>query len=629
MTPPLRLVALVALAALVLAAPAAVATAAPTVVRDVKTGFDPLGTVDLNTDAANFVQPDTQTEPSIAVNPQDPLNAVAGFQEGRIDNGGDATNGYAATFDGGSTWQHGELPGLTTFAGQGGQFERASDAVMAFGPDNTVYASSLVFDQNTGNGLRSGMAVNVSHNGGRTWSPPVIFQDDRLGGLNDKNWVVVDNSAAPGHHKGRVYVVWDRVVPVVYDYCDANCEQASNWLPNVQTLPGLVFAGQGIGAIPLILKGGGLGIALQTTTAGIPAGSQDELEPTKGNHQVFITAPAAGSTPYPAPLVFAPPVQIASNDSNGVPAQRASDGLAAAAVDPKSGALYVAWDDGRFRSDGTNDIVVSRSTDDGVHWASPTRVNGGPKDDHVDHYNAMVAVGDDGAVHVAWRQRVETGTTPNFPAVIDTYYRESHDGGTTWSDPLKVDSIASNAYYDAKSRDGSFEGDYSQVASAQGRTYVVRAQGQPAFPGEPPALTDAGDGKTLALTGRDHTHQSVWVALVENATAQGPGDGAGPDGVTVTTPSSGPQEVAVVGAAIGSSTRACRATSRVAIHLPKRARSATIFVNGHHVGTLRSRALRARLDLTRLKRGRRVTVRIRVTLPHGRTKTIVRHLVAC
>src|SRR2546422_10871764 len=178
--------------------------AAPKLIRDVKTGSDKLGSL---TPAApdpiqDYVQPDTQIEPSIAVNPANPKNVVTVYQEGRIADGGDATNGFATSFDGGKTWKSGELPALTTYPGQGGMFERASDAVVAFGPGNVAYANSLVFDVNAGGGLRSGIAVNVSKDGGRTWSAPVILQDDRLGGPNDKNWIVVHNSDAPGHHKG-------------------------------------------------------------------------------------------------------------------------------------------------------------------------------------------------------------------------------------------------------------------------------------------------------------------------------------------------------------------------------------------------------------------------------------------
>src|SRR5207248_5915326 len=216
----------------------------------------------------------------------------------------------------------GTLPGLTTYPGQGGAFERASDAVVAFGPDGTAYANSLVFDWNTNEGLRSGIVVNVSKNGGKTWSPPVFLQDDLVGGLNDKNWIVVDQSDAPGHHKGRVYVVWDRVAPVLYDYCDHDCDRLSNWLPDFQTIPGLIFPGQGIGAYPVIQKDGGLGIVMDALSGGVPVPSgPDELD-ARPDEQVFIAAPAAGATPWPGPLAFLPPVEIASNQSNGTPAQR-------------------------------------------------------------------------------------------------------------------------------------------------------------------------------------------------------------------------------------------------------------------------------------------------------------------
>jgi len=185
------------------------ATTAPSLVQDVKTGVDPLnGPTNGGSDPIqDYIQPDTEIEPSIAVNPTNPKNVVTAYQLSRIADGGDATNGFATSFDGGKTWTSGTLPGLTSYPGQGGTFERASDAVVAFGPDGTVYANSLVFDFNNNQGLRSGIAVNVSKNGGKTWSPPVLLQDDVLGGLNDKNWIVVDQSDAPGHHKGRVYVV--------------------------------------------------------------------------------------------------------------------------------------------------------------------------------------------------------------------------------------------------------------------------------------------------------------------------------------------------------------------------------------------------------------------------------------
>jgi hypothetical protein len=85
-----------------------------------------------------------------------------------------------------------------------------------------------------------------------------------------------------------------------------------------------------------------------------------------------------------------------------------------------------------------------------------------------------------------------------------------------------VDSVPSNAYYDAFSRNGSFEGDYNQTATAGGYTYVTRAKGRPAFDGERVALTPVPDDTThskveLTAAGLGHQHQSNWVALVRDA----------------------------------------------------------------------------------------------------------------
>src|SRR5439155_6461755 len=213
-----------------------------------------------------------------------------------------------------------------------------------------------------------------------------------VGGLNDKNWIGVDNSDAPGHHKGRVYVVWDRIDPVLINYCDHDCDQLANWLPSFQTLPNVVFAGQGIGAYPVIQKDGGLGIVMNTLVGGVPVPSgPDELEVAPGNEQsVYIASPAAGTSPWPAPLVFLPPVKIATNQSTGQPAQRGTDGLPAAAIDPASGTIYVVWDDGRYRTDGTNDALLTRSFDNGLHWTVPQRINPGSTMNHVDHYGVTV-----------------------------------------------------------------------------------------------------------------------------------------------------------------------------------------------------------------------------------------------
>jgi hypothetical protein len=87
-------------------------------------------------------QPDTQAEPDIAVDPKNPAVVVAVFQQGRFEEGGSVATGFAWSHDRGRSWRDGALPNLTTAVG--GEFPRASDPVVAFGPDHAVYAQTLV-----------------------------------------------------------------------------------------------------------------------------------------------------------------------------------------------------------------------------------------------------------------------------------------------------------------------------------------------------------------------------------------------------------------------------------------------------------------------------------------------------
>src|SRR3954451_3736127 len=85
-----------------------------------------------------------QTEPSLAIDPLDPSRLIAGAQEGRLPTGGSRANGVYASSDGGGTWSHALVPGLTP--ARGGHFQRATDPAVAFGRDGTAVYSSLVLD---------------------------------------------------------------------------------------------------------------------------------------------------------------------------------------------------------------------------------------------------------------------------------------------------------------------------------------------------------------------------------------------------------------------------------------------------------------------------------------------------
>jgi hypothetical protein len=515
------------LAGLTLAPASAVGGDKPSVIRDVRASQAdiPLKHVTYPIDGGH-PQPDTQVEPSIAVNPANPKNAVATFQELRVDSGGDAGNGFATTLDGGKTWVHGYLPGLTRYTG--GTFDRASDAVVTFGADPAqrghylVYINSLVFNDGsgpTGDATKSGMAINISKDGGKTWSNAIILEQDGLGGLNDKNWIVADNGRGAGHTTGRVYVVWDRISPMVYTYCDAHCDKLSNWANDAENNGAFyVYDPEpGIGSIPLVLPNGDLGVVFQGDFGGSPSVGQqptDQPEFAVGGGQLqYAVAFGAGSTPFPAPLAFQPvPNGVAANRGSAVHEQRAGT-LPAAAVDPKTGRVYVAWEDARFRADGLNDIVVTSSTD-GVTWSKVKRVNTGSLTNHVDHWNAMIDVSPDGTVNVGYRTRLEKPGDPTARSAtglsryIDTYFQRSTDHGAHWTAPLKVNRVRTDVGYAAYSRRGAFLGDYNQVAAASnGWVYLVRNEALPKYKGE--------KCNCSFTSGNRHQHQYTYVAVIK------------------------------------------------------------------------------------------------------------------
>ena len=401
---------------------------------------------------------------------------------------------------------------------------------MAFGADPAhpgryfVYANTLVFNDGSGpggNATHSGMAVNVSKDGGTTWSKAVILEQDSLAGLNDKNWIVADNGTGPGHTTGRVYVMWDRVQPMVYTYCDKKCDKAANWA-SVANMTFYPFSPtQGIGAIPLVLPDGSVGVVFEGLGGTPPiTPPTDQSVFAAGNTQLqYAVSKGAGSTPWPAPLPFLQAsFGIAANENRAVREQRAGT-LPAAAADPRTGRLYVDWEDGRFRSDGLNDIVFSTSTN-GIVWTTPKRINPGPENNHVDRWNATIDVDVHGVVHVSYRQRDEhpgtatprsaTGLSP----YIDTYYQESRDHGATWSTPLLVNSVRSDVGFAAYSRGGAFLGDYNQIAAASNDTsYVVRDESIPRY---------AGEKCNCSFTrGNGHQHQFTYVAVIGTGSTSG------------------------------------------------------------------------------------------------------------
>src|SRR6266581_1816723 len=97
---------------------------------------------------------------------------VSGFQVGRVFNGGAADIGFATSNDGGDTFIHGFLPGITTVSPHPGPYIRASDASVAFDRKHKVWLISELGLYPGGNTSEVDLLVSRSTDGGLTWGPP-------------------------------------------------------------------------------------------------------------------------------------------------------------------------------------------------------------------------------------------------------------------------------------------------------------------------------------------------------------------------------------------------------------------------------------------------------------------------
>jgi hypothetical protein len=387
-------------------------------------------------------QPETQAEPYLAVNPENPSNLVAGYQESRFANGGARALNYSTSTDGGATWTEGILPNLTVAAG--GQWEKASDPWVAFGPNNRAYFVSLLFNQTTPD---NAIGVSRSSDGGRTWSAPVIVHrstDD----FNDKEAMVADTYPS-SPHLGNVYVAWDKNIREGDEFV------AQRLLVSRSTDGGLTWGnprkvkkqGSNIGAIPRVGPDG----TVYVVWAGGPID-----EP---GLSVFFSKSTNGGKKWSRPA------ELAEIRTAGVQGVRAGEFLPSFAVDPTSGDLYIAWADARWT--GTDQATLIYSRDKGETWSAPQRVSDGPDDAAC--FTISVACNSRGEVAVSF---YSLRNDPERRFWIDEYVTISRDRGATFEPARRATAESFDIRFAAQAG-GFFLGDYVGLAAAGARFHLL------------------------------------------------------------------------------------------------------------------------------------------------------------
>ncbi len=403
-------------------------------------GGIPKGVVRVSEDvlspAGGASQPETEMEPFLAIDPENPRHLLAAYQEDRFSDGGCRNLTSAVSFNGGTTWQEVPLPNLTV--ADGGPYQRTSDPWVAFGSGGRAYLVSLGFNETN---AQNGVYLSSSDDGGLTWSNPVSVHSGTQT-FDDKEAVVVD-TRDDSPYKGRVYVGWDSI-------------NASNQQPELiaysddggRTFQGpatLMSQGQSLGIVPAVGPGG-IVHAVWLTFLG---------------RQPLLLA----SHSTDGGRTWSPPATISSISAFGVDGSRTGAGIPSVAIDGRNGSLYVVWEDDRF-SPGTDQIVLSRSTDGGETWSPPQRVSDGPND--AASFTPAVAVTPEGWLGVSYY------SLRNNPSrvLVDEYLAVSKNGGQSFAKSQRLTASSWDLRF-AASSDGFFLGDYQGLATSAKTFYPL------------------------------------------------------------------------------------------------------------------------------------------------------------
>jgi hypothetical protein len=145
---------------------------------------------------------------------------------------------------------------------------------------------------------------------------------------------------------------------------------------------------------------------------------------------------------------------------------RTAAGLPDIAVAP-NGNLYAVWADGRFSGFTHDDVALSRSTDGGLHWSTPIKVNTSPA--AIAAFTPSVDVSSDGTVAVTYYDFRNNTPDPNT-LPTDAFAVFSHDGGATFGGEIRL--TPSSFDFDLAPRAGGlFLGDYVGLGHI-GTTFV-------------------------------------------------------------------------------------------------------------------------------------------------------------
>lgn len=370
---------------------------------------------------------------------------VTAFQVGRVFAGGAADIGFATSTDGGATWTSGLLPDITNIQAPGNPYDRVSDPAVAYDAAHGVWliASLPIVDSGAAIGaILVSRSTDAIH-----WDAPVSVTPNVVS--SDKNWIACDNSPHSPFY-GNSYVEWDNPLGQTIQMSTSG-DGGLTWGPARMT----ANQGTGLGGVPVVEPNGNVVVPIQDAFG--------------TNMLAFTSTDGGASWTATAILSTITDHQVAGNLRTAP--------LPSAATDA-AGAVYVVWQDCRFRTGcSSNDIVMSTSTD-GTTWAAPVRIPIDSIASTVDHFIPALAVDPTTSGSTA-HSALTYYFYPSTNCTADTCELNagsisSQDGGASWSAPNTLSGPMSlGSLPDTIS--GLMVGDYISTVYSNGKAFGVFA----------------------------------------------------------------------------------------------------------------------------------------------------------
>jgi len=338
-----------------------------------------------------------QNETSIKISRTDPNRVVAAWRDFR--KGVSPANrkvGYSYSTDAGQTWSASLLLDSTLLPG--GLIRNSDPAVAVDGLGN-FYIAVIALTNTNGNGT---LGVYKSTDGGATF--PMAFIASQTGS-EDKEYITCDlNPSSPRYN--TLYMSWTTFSNDIANLLTKSTNGGVNWTTGVQfNEPENVGQGSDVA----VSSNGDINICWLTgdfTNDIIAFDKSTDGGQTFGT-DVMISQGITPDIPITTSGVTFP--SIATDISGGV----------------NDGNLYVTWCDAR---NGDPDVFLSRSTNRGVNWSAPLRINDDVSGNGKLQCWPWIEVNDSGNIAIVYYDSRNSAS----PTIIDAYLAHSTDGGLSF-----------------------------------------------------------------------------------------------------------------------------------------------------------------------------------------------------